>query len=192
MHTQDVIAPERAKYDAVWREPKYKEYSPGLSCVDAFLKIMKPKPDETLIDIGCGAGVAGLKFEEHGLRVSYLDLSIAGLDQKVRLNAFTKAPIWSDRWWRHRRWDYGYCADVLEHIPTEYTMLSIARIMECCHFAWLQICNDMDLMGSLIGQPLHLTVQPFVWWRDRLATLGNLRDARDLCGSSLFILERRR
>jgi hypothetical protein len=33
-------------------------------------------------------------------------------------------------------------------------------------------------------------VQSFAWWRDRIATLGNLIEARDLCGTALYVVQR--
>jgi hypothetical protein len=47
-----------------------------------------------------------------------------------------------------------------------------------------------DGYGKFIGKPLHLTVQAFAWWRDRIATLGNLIEARDLCGTGLYVVQR--
>jgi hypothetical protein len=33
-------------------------------------------------------------------------------------------------------------------------------------------------------------VQSFAWWRDRIATLGTLTEARDLCGTGLYVVHR--
>lgn len=187
LHIPEVVGPEREKYEQIWAQPDYKKFSPGLQNVERFMKVIEPTPGQTLIDIGCGAGVAGLEFQKRGLTVSFLDLTGAALEDGVY--AFVEEPVWSHKWWRHRKWDYGFCCDVLEHIPPEYTMLSVARIMEACHCAWLQINFDPDLMGSLIGKPLHLTVQSYTWWLGRLATLGKVIDARDLCGMGVFVME---
>jgi hypothetical protein len=80
---------------------------------------------------------------------------------------------------------------VLEHIPPEFTMLSISKIIDSCEVSWLQICNQPDQFGAVIGKPLHLTVQPFAWWLERIRTLGVVVDARDLCGTSLYVVARR-
>lgn len=191
LHIPDVLAPEREKYAAMWQQPDYKKYSPGLENVERFMKVIKPSPGETLLDIGCGAGVAGLEFEKSYLRVWWLDFTDAGLDDNVDRQRFIKASIWGS--WRMRPahgWDYGFCCDVLEHIPTEYTMLAVDRILHDCRTVWLQIAFDPDVFGQLIGKPLHMTVQPYSWWLARLASMGMMLDARDLCGSGVFVMER--
>ena len=195
IYAADTAAPERAKYEQVWQFPEYHEHSPGLQNVDRFMKVLKPRVElqPTLIDVGCGACVAGLELQRRGLDVWYLDLTDAAVPDEVPRGRFIEAPIWSR--WSHRKamgsWDYGFCCDVMEHVPPEYTMLCLDRIFSCCRTTWLQVANEPDAFGSMIGQDLHLTVQPFAWWRDRVAGLGRLVDARDLCGQSLFVVEQR-
>ena len=45
-------------------------------------------------------------------------------------------------------------------------------------------------MGALIGEALHLTVRPFLFWRDLFRELGTLHDARDLIGEGVFCVSR--
>jgi hypothetical protein len=78
----------------------------------------------------------------------------------------------------------------MEHLPPEYTMLALHRMFEACRTTWLQIALHDDGFGKFIGKPLHLTVQNFAWWRDRIATLGELVEARDLCGTGLYVVQR--
>ena len=193
MHIADGAAQERAKYAEIWSLPEYREaHSPGLDNVDRFMEVMDPKPRDRIIDIGCGSGRAGLEFQNRGLRPWWLDITDAGLDPAVDRSRFIETPMWSP--WPNRifpAWDYGFCCDVLEHIPTEYTMLTIDRILTACTTSWLQIALRPDEFGKLIGEPLHLTVRPFDWWLIRLATLGTVVDARDLCGTALFIVRRK-
>lgn len=190
MHIQDGNAQERAKYAEIWSLEQYREaHSPGLENVERFMELVQPKAGESLYDIGCGSGCAGIKFAESGLRVTYVDITDAGLDPKVPRDSFIEAPLWNE--WYPERYSYGFCCDVLEHIPPEYTMLVIDRILTSCDIAWLQICNLPDVFGKLIGEPLHLTVQPYFWWQVRIATLGTIIDSRDLCGNSLFVVKSR-
>jgi len=193
LHVNDVLKPERDKYAEIWSHPEYREYSPGKENVARFLSVMEPTLGSTLVDIGCGAGEAGLALAERGMRVSWLDLTDAALNPQVDRKRFTQAAIWDWRWTRGPHslgWDYGFCCDVLEHVPTEFTMLSLDRITRACRTSWLQIAHEPDAFGALIGQPLHLTVQPFDWWRDRIALFGELIDARDLQGIGLFVVKR--
>ena len=171
----------------IWGMEAYREAnSPGLENVDRFIRVMTPPMDSSVIDVGCGTGAAGLELARHGLDTYWMDITEAGLDSAVPRERFFEFPLWS--FWGNG-WDFGFCCDVLEHIPPEYTMLCLDRILDAVGVAWLQIDNQPDKFGPmLLGQPLHLTVQPYSWWLVRLGTLGKVIDARDLCGVSLFVV----
>jgi hypothetical protein len=194
----DVAKQERDKYAEIWSTiPEYgaREASPGLLNVNRFMSVMQPPRDGTytLLDIGCGTGLAGLELQRRGLNVGYLDITEAGLDPQVDRAWFIEAPLWGDWPLRNRHgWDYGFCCDVMEHIPTEFTMLCIERMIAGCRQVWVQLSNRPDNFGRLIGEPLHLTVRPFQWWLVRLNILAAVEEARDLCGESLFVISRRK
>lgn len=193
MYVQDGNKQERDKYQEIWTSvPEYRLYSPGEENVDRFMQVIKPKIGETIIDIGAGECKAGLKFEHYGLRPWYLDITDAARPDGIEDNKFILSPLWGD--WRYPFnigiWDYGFCCDVMEHIPTEYTMLCLDRIISNCQISWLQISLVEDIMGKMIGETLHLTVRPFDWWLVRLATLGKVMDARDLINTGLYVVER--
>jgi SAM-dependent methyltransferase len=189
MHIVDAAAQERKKYEEIWSFPEYADYSPGGEHVERFMELCKPPYYATVIDIGCGRGNAGLELQKRKLNVWWLDITGAALDPKIECADFIEAPLWS-HWQRPMGWHYGFCVDVLEHIPTEYTMLCIERIVRACGVSYLVINNEPDAFGKKIGEPLHLTVANFDWWKIRIATIGKLIEARDLCGSSLFVVER--
>lgn len=193
LHISDVVEPERQKYRDIWALPQYQEApSPGLEFIDAFMTVVQPTAGETLIDLGCGSGKAGLALAERGLDVTWMDLTDTALDPAIDRARFIEAPIWSSPWRNMRSigWNYGYCCDVLEHLPKEYTMLAIERILRACALSWFLIAHLPDEHGKLIGEALHMTVEPFKWWLDRLSTLGTVIDARDLCGRGLFLVQR--
>jgi hypothetical protein len=183
-----IVDAERAKYAQLWAEvPEYRAWSPGLDNVTRLMHILQPPVKASLIDLGCGTGAAGLQFRELGLDVSWLDITDAGLHEKVPRHRFIEQPLWG-RWKPPYGYDFGFCCDVMEHIPPEYTMLVLDRIISACHISWFQIAFVPDEFGQAIDQPLHLTVQPFAWWLTRLRSLGLVLDARDLCGAGLFIV----
>lgn len=199
IYVADGAAEERNKYAEIWSFEEYqKSGSPGLANVDRFMSVLSPQQGSSVIDIGCGAGKSGLEFQKQGLCSWWLDITPAALDPEVDRRRFIEAPMWAPKWgdndigYRgpYARFDYGFCCDVLEHIPTEYAMLACDRIIRNCDISWLQICNLPDEYGKLIGEPLHLTVKPYAWWLLRLSTLGEVIDARDLCGNSLFVVRR--
>ncbi len=188
IYVQDGAAQERDKYAEIWQFEDYRKESPGDAAAIQFLDVMKPLPCSTVVDIGCGQGGAGLKLEKADLAVTWVDITDSALYPDVPRGRFIQRPMWED-WAEGRRWDYGFCVDVLEHLPPEYTMLCIHRILSACRMSWLQIANQPDTFGQKIGEVLHLTVRPFTWWLVRLATIGKITDARDLSGRSLFIVE---
>jgi len=187
----NIIDTERAKYQEIWTDvPDYRKYSPGMENVQRFMDIIKPKPGSSLIDIGCGTGDAGLEFVNRGLRVRWIDITDAALSDEISCDNFIQAALWMD-WEQKCFYDYGFCCDVMEHIPTEFSMLVINRIVQVCKTTWFQIALEPDQFGAAIGKPLHLTVKPFTWWLERLRMAGNVIDARDLCGQALYIVEKK-
>lgn len=190
IHVNDLLQHEVEKYKAAWEIPSYHTYSPGHKNVSRFMDVLNPDPGSSIIDLGCGAGVAGLEFKKLGMNVTWLDLTSAGLSKEVPKQDFIESPLWDNWNSAGRHWDYGFCCDVLEHIPTEFTMLTIAKILESCDVLWLQIALRPDEFGKLVGEPLHLTVQPFAWWLPRIALLGKILDARDLIADGLFVVAR--
>ncbi len=186
----NLIESERAKYAELWSDvPEYRVYSPGVENVQRFMDVLRPTNGSTILDIGCGTGVAGLMFDKLGLRPYWLDITEAGLHADINRGRFTRSALWGG-WAEDFNCDYGFCCDVMEHIPTEYTMLVIDRIVQACRTTWFQIALVPDQFGATIGKPLHLTVKPFTWWRDRMQMAGKVIDARDLCGQALFVVQR--
>jgi SAM-dependent methyltransferase len=188
-----LVDTERAKYAELWTDvPDYRKYSPGMENVSRFMDIIKPEKKSTLLDVGCGTGDAGLEFARLGMNVRWIDITDAGLNKDIPRDHFIQAPLWMD-WERNLilSYDYGFCCDVMEHIPTEYTMLVIDRIISVCEITWFQIALVPDQFGAVIGKSLHLTVKPFGWWLERLQSAGNIIDARDLCGQALYVVEKK-
>ena len=84
------------------------------------------KRGETVIDFGCGSGRGGLMLHAlGGLKPIFMDFADNALDQDIK-DASVKDP---EKWpfVRHDltqfpmpvKATYGYCVDVLEHIPPE-------------------------------------------------------------------------
>jgi len=192
IHVGDGAAQERARYAEIWSREEYRNaHSPGMDNVDRFLRVLEPPRGSRIIDVGCGRGHAGLALAERGMDVWYLDITDAALDHRIDRARFISAAIWDD-WADAQCWDYGFCVDVLEHIPPEFVMLSVDRVVKACTVSWLQICHLKDEFGpSLLGEPLHLTVHDHGWWMLRLATIGKITDARDLCGCGLYVMRER-
>lgn len=127
---------------------------------------MNPDPGSSITDWGCGTGLVADHLHHHGFDVRCVDIAS---------NAYTGAlPIVEACLWDlpddMPATDYGFCADVMEHIPTKHVIETFQNIesktRKSCYF---QIALFHDGMGRLIGETLHLSVFPAEWWKGIIA-----------------------
>ena len=113
---------EAAKYSAVWSHDAYRKVAPGEHHVQKFLELAKPRKDHVLCDFGCGTGRGALAI------AAYSDVSVVGVDFASNcLDGEVREQLGERfRFVEHdlttplkESFDYGFCTDVLEHIPTE-------------------------------------------------------------------------
>lgn len=163
--------PEQAKYERLWGEfAGYRKVAPGELYADHFLSIAKPTPDQVVYDFGCGTGRGAAKIAEY-CRVVGFDFAENCRDAQVegkfefRQHDLTR-PI------DLPMADYGFCTDVLEHIPTDDVPAVLQNILDAAKRVYLNISTVEDHFGAKIGEPLHLTVQPLAWWKCQLEPLG--------------------
>lgn len=162
----DVLtARERAKYTKVWADDRYRKIAPGMFEVEEAFRQMGCKPDETLNDYGCGTGRAARWFQDHGLIVTGVDLAENACEEDVNVvhTALWDLSLVDESY-------YAFCTDVMEHIPPERVGDVLSEIRDKTdRAAWFRIATRPDAMGPLLlGEPLHLTVQPAWWWFDAL------------------------
>lgn len=117
---------------------------------------------ETVIDFGCGTGRATKKFVDMGFSAVGVDF-VNAVQGDV---PFIHACLWA---MPDMSADWGFCADVMEHIPPEKVSDVLHQIRrrttKGCFF---QISLTKDSFGDRIGERLHLTVQPADWWSEQL------------------------
>lgn len=185
--------PEVFKYTKMWGIEAYRTVSPGEELAQVFLAQAKPKPGSEIIDFGCGTGRGSLQLAMFGgLRVTMVDFArncldadiLPMLETQAHALRFVKAdlektlPVAAE---------YGYCTDVMEHIPPEKVDITLNNILRASQHCFFAISTVDDRMGALIGEKLHLTVQPFAWWLDQF----NKRDcaihwSQEVEGAALF------
>jgi len=152
---------EADKYKAMWNFPEYRTMSPGELAAQEAIKVAKIDQNTTVIDFGCGTGRGGQQiYNLTGANVVLVDFADNAVNGSVKLPFFVAdltRPMML-------KGDVGYCTDVMEHIPTHQVDDVIKNIMDCVHSAYFQISLVPDVMGELIGAPLHLSVYPRNWW----------------------------
>jgi hypothetical protein len=158
---------EKSKYHLLWSTQFYREFSPGEEAADRFLDLMKP--DGLIIDFGCGTGRGGLKLTEAGHAVHLLDFAENCRDPAALKLPFTECDLTQPI---PLSAPYGFCCDVMEHIPTDDLEKVITNIMTSAETVFFQISTVPDQCGALIGQSLHLTVKPHDWWLGLFTYLG--------------------
>lgn len=183
----DLAKVEREKYLAIWQHPGYRRISPGMYEVERAWAVMGMKPGDSIIDFGSGTGRATAWFRGQGLEVLAIDHVPTALETDV---PFVEACLW-DLPDTIKPADYGFCCDVLEHIPQEKisdVLSAIRRLTKKA--AYLRIATRPDRMGQLIGQPLHLSVYSGDWWRRQVEAHWDLVDVIEDTGRDVILLAR--
>lgn len=154
-----LAASERAKYERMWALPEYRVWSPGEDSAEEAMSIFGTS---SVIDFGCGEGRALDKFLGAGMETVGIDLV------RLREEGVIEACLW-DLPVELDIAAWGFCADVMEHIPTDKVdavLSNIAgKVRLGCYF---RISTEPDGMGALIGERLHLTVRDAIWWGKRV------------------------
>lgn len=160
---------EEEKYERMWLLADYRAVAPGEHVVTTFQALAREKG--RVIDFGCGTGRAGLKLKEAGYDVLLVDFAGNCRDKEALLLPFKKHDLTQPL---AEQADYGFCTDVMEHIPPEQVDAVLRNILDCCERAFFQISLVDDVCGELIGHPLHLSVHPVEWWLEKLEHFGRV------------------
>ncbi len=156
-------ASEREKYTETWKHAEYAHSSPGLRHLKHALKWMQPDAGASITDWGSGSGQAADAMVAQGFDVRMVD--IAANAYRGPHGPVIEACLW-DLPADLPETQYGFCADVMEHLPPErveqvFDQIA-ARTQRTCYF---QIALFPD---SWYGRELHLSVFPHEWWRERI------------------------
>lgn len=159
---------EKKKYEDVWNHPEYRVVAPGEDSTLTFLAQSNAQKGDTVIDFGCGTGRGAQSLKDSGLKVVGVDFASNCLDPQVDID-FVEADL-TQRIPVSAK--YGYCTDVMEHLPENTVYTVIRNILDSATLVFFQISTVDDVMGVLVGAPLHLTVKPFSWWKEAFENCG--------------------
>ena len=175
---QKQLEPENefeALYKKCWDTDDYRKYSPGEQLVNLFWETADPKPGQTVVDWGCGTGRAGFALHNKGLDVTLVDFADNALDENIREASKDNDSL---RFIRHDLSEpiampsyFGFCTDVLEHVPEEQIDDVIDNILDNSKHCFFQIsCQEdhfgshPDIRGDKEREHLHVTVHDYQWW----------------------------
>lgn len=158
---------EQQKYERMWTIKEYRKEAPGERLVNEFVQAFPERG--RVLDIGCGTGRASVRLKALGYDVTLLDFTDNSRDYEALVLPFVRHDVTEPF---PVTGQYGFCTDLMEHVPPESVPTVLRHIRNATQQAFFQISTEPDLLGALINQPLHLTVQPAAWWREQLTLAG--------------------
>lgn len=159
-------AVERDKYERIWEFPEYRRVSPGWEEKERAWTMLGCRPGMSLNDYGAGTGRATAWFRDMGMKVLAIDHARNALETSV---PFRQSCLWDMDMIEAS--DFGFCCDVMEHIPTSMVDRTLKMIaMRTKTAVYFRIATRMDVCGpKLLGEPLHLTVRTAGAWEETLS-----------------------
>ena len=155
---------EQQKYVEMWNSSTYRKSAPGEFHVDAAIRLLGMKPGDSVIDFGCGTGRGAQALRDMGMNVRAVDFAPNCLDPEVRV-PFVQACLWDLPPMRAK---WGYCTDVMEHIPTEKVIDVLQGIRDRVQGCYFSIATGEDNLGHIAGRKLHLTLMTAEQWAEVL------------------------
>jgi ubiquinone/menaquinone biosynthesis C-methylase UbiE len=155
-----------AKYDIVYKDPAYMQYSVGQKYLTWTLHQLK---FNTVLDVGCGVGYALLGFILHRKQTSGIEPCQYLLDTTLRtyhqIGIVKKGRIQQIPY-DESMFDLVYCTDVLEHIPECDVDKSISELVRVSKkYVMVTICTVKAAFHPELN--LHETVKAEDWWKSR-------------------------
>jgi hypothetical protein len=184
----NLAAIEREKYLQVWEHDEYRKFSPGMMEFARAMMVCPIRPGQSLIDFGSGPCRATKSFKDHGIDV----LAIDHVPNACEFDdvPFLEACLWDLPASLSAR-DWGFCTDVMEHIPTNRVQDVIRSIAENvtlgCYF---RIATRPDVMGMKLIGKYAMTVSSGEWWRRQIEKYFELVDVVEMTGRDIMLLAR--
>ena len=159
---------EQEKYETMWDMcPRYgKEWTRikhGGTVKNAFLKHAK-KRSASVMDFGVGNGTSLEWLESHGYDAKGIDIATNSTTHPKATFGDLRDPDLT-----LPISDYGFCIDVMEHIPTDDVDVVLGNIAKHVRTGVIfLIARDEDKDGPPLDLVLHLTREDRNWWDKKL------------------------
>lgn len=154
-------------YRRVWSNVTYRNFAPGEHNIEPMLNVLMPRRGTSFIDFGCGTGRPANELAKRGFSVLAIDFADncldEGIDVPFLVSDLCELPKLNA--------EFGFCTDVMEHIPTERVDEVLAGISRCVrNAAFFSISKVADNFGPvLVTKQLHLTMKDGAWWKYKLS-----------------------
>ena len=160
----DLVAQhERAKYQQMWAFAEYRD-DHNTAHAEAAMRALQTAAGDSILDFGAGAGYGSRHFQNSGLGVLAIDIAHNAMAPEIA----ARVPLLVANMWDipvDLSADWGFCCDVMEHIPTDRVEDVLRFIRKSTRRStYFNIALRADGCGRLIGESLHLTVRTLDWW----------------------------
>lgn len=165
----DIAQAERDKYLRTWEFPEYRTACHSLTLWQQ-KRSWFPTYFGNAIDLGCGTGRLFAIWNNIGIDAWGFDIAENCLDPEIRERWGHKAIIGC--LWRMdigRKFEFGICTDVLEHIPPTKVTATLEHIAGTCTEVLFKIAHEPNALGN---EKLHLTLQDATWWVAVMESVG--------------------
>ena len=166
---------EEEKYTTLWNLPQGygNNYDDPrmIEIVGVLTDAIDLHSGDSVLDVGGGDG---------RLRKFFPNCDYMSMDIAPNSGADIIADI--SEWRRVGGFEWCISIDVMEHLPTHLVEHALRNIAKSCYRgAAFLVCTRPDRGGKKIGEVLHMTVQPPVWWVGMMAQhWGSVKLLRDV------------
>jgi len=150
-------------------------------------KLVQNEKRGKLIDLGFGNGESLNYFLKKGFDTYGVEISCLCVDNAIKkgFNVY-HGSLDNLNFYPDSYFEFGFCNDVIEHLPEELIIDSLREIKRICSKKlYLSVCPTLSHHLSAKGENLHLTVKPKEWWESQFNEVGEVKHVKFAFSRSL-------